>query len=263
MKQSLSQFWRRLFRGRGRGLAATLALGLLSLSAFQAQAVINADRTRVIFYSKDKAVSVGLENSRKDIPYLAQAWVDNEDNSRSKTLIALPPLQRIDGGQRSQVRVMQIKEETAKLPQDRESLFYFNVLGVPPKSDEVNVVQLAQQSRLKLFYRPQALGEKKDEPERNLVILHNDQGVTLKNPTAYYVSLVALGSAIGKNFGTFDNATIAPFSQQALPGITFSDSHIYVGYVDDYGGLKINQYHCTISQCEYSVTQQNKAGGKK
>lgn len=239
-----------------------LTLGLLPLSVFKVQAVINTDRTRVIFYSKDKAVSVGLENSRKDIPYLVQAWVDNEDSSRSKALIALPPLQRIDGGLRSQVRIMQIKEETVKLPQDRESLFYFNVLGVPPKSDEMNVVQLAQQSRLKLFYRPQALGEKKDEPERNLIVLRNSEGVTLKNPTAYYASLVALGPEIGKNFGTFDGTTIAPFSQQQLPGITFSNNRIYVGYVDDYGGLKLNQYYCAVSQCTYATTQQKKGGGK-
>lgn len=260
MKSCLYQLWRRLVKAKG--LSFMLALGLLPLSVFQVQAVINTDRTRVIFYSKDKAVSVGLENSRKDIPYLVQAWVDNEDNSRSKALIALPPLQRIDGGLRSQVRIMQIKEETAKLPQDRESLFYFNVLGVPPKSDEVNVVQLAQQSRLKLFYRPRALGRKKDEPERNLIVLRNSEGVTLKNPTAYYVSLVALGPEIGKNFGKFDSATIAPFSQQTLPSITVSGNVIWVGYVDDYGGLKLNQYHCTVSQCEYSATQRTKGGEK-
>ncbi len=43
------------------------------------------------------------------------------------------------------------------LPQDRESLFYLNVREIPPKPDKPNVLQLAMQSRIKLFYRPAAI----------------------------------------------------------------------------------------------------------
>ncbi|MEX6226452.1 fimbria/pilus periplasmic chaperone [Providencia hangzhouensis] len=34
-----------------------------------------------------------------------------------------------------------------ELPQDRESLFYFNLREVPPKSDKDNVLQIALQTQ--------------------------------------------------------------------------------------------------------------------
>ncbi len=48
------------------------------------------------------------------------------------------------------------------LPKDRESVFWFNVLEVPPKPDAATVanqslLQLAFRTRIKLFYRPEAL----------------------------------------------------------------------------------------------------------
>ncbi len=43
------------------------------------------------------------------------------------------------------------------LPQDRESLFYFNLREIPPRSDKPNSLQLALQTRIKFFYRPQSL----------------------------------------------------------------------------------------------------------
>ena len=70
--------------------------------------------------------------------------------------MVLPPLQRINGGQKGIARVTKTSGINA-LPQDRESLFYLNVREIPPKPDKPNVLQLAMQSRIKLFYRPAAI----------------------------------------------------------------------------------------------------------
>ncbi|WP_227550703.1 fimbria/pilus periplasmic chaperone, partial [Klebsiella quasipneumoniae] len=35
-----------------------------------------------------------------------------------------------------------------KLPADRESLFYFNVREIPPKSNKANTLQIALQTRI-------------------------------------------------------------------------------------------------------------------
>ncbi|WP_223346554.1 fimbria/pilus periplasmic chaperone, partial [Escherichia coli] len=40
---------------------------------------------------------------------------------------------------------------------DRESLFYYNVREIPPKSGKANTLQIALQTRIKLFWRPKAL----------------------------------------------------------------------------------------------------------
>ncbi|WP_180821372.1 fimbria/pilus periplasmic chaperone, partial [Vibrio parahaemolyticus] len=56
----------------------------------------------------------------------------------------------------SQVKI-QALPDIAALPQDRESVYYFNLREIPPRSKEANVLQIALQTRIKLFYRPKAL----------------------------------------------------------------------------------------------------------
>lgn len=51
---------------------------------------------------------------------------------------------------------------SSALPKDRESVFWFNVLEVPPKPDAAkaanqSLLQLASCTRIKLFYRPEGL----------------------------------------------------------------------------------------------------------
>ena len=50
-------------------------------------------------------------------------------------LAVLPPVQRIDAMMNGQVKVQGLPD-ISKLPADRESLFYFNVREIPPKSEQ-------------------------------------------------------------------------------------------------------------------------------
>ncbi len=70
-------------------------------------------------------------------------------------LIVLPPVQRLEPGKSSQMKIEALPD--VKLPQDRESLFYFNMREIPPKSDKPNTLQIALQTKIKLFYRPEAI----------------------------------------------------------------------------------------------------------
>lgn len=117
---------------------------LLALAAAWSQcspAAVNVDRTRIIMDASQKTVAITLNNDDKTTPFLAQSWVTDADGVRTDALMALPPLQRIDAGQKSQVRITQVRGLTDKLPQDRETLFWFNVRGVPPKPEDDNVLQ--------------------------------------------------------------------------------------------------------------------------
>ncbi|HAT1685452.1 TPA: fimbria/pilus periplasmic chaperone, partial [Klebsiella oxytoca] len=112
----------------------------------------------------EKTISVTLSNEDKTRPFLAQSWVEDSRGKRTDMLMVLPPLQRIDAGQKSQVRIMQVKGAgLEKLPADRETLFWFNVREIPPKPERTNVLQLALQSRLKLFYRPVAIARSSND----------------------------------------------------------------------------------------------------
>ncbi|ENH1949995.1 fimbria/pilus periplasmic chaperone [Salmonella enterica] len=218
-----------------------------------ASAAINADRTRIIMNGQEKAVSVTLNNDSRDTPFLAQSWVDDGNGKRTNALMVLPPLQRIDGGQKAQVRIMQVQGGgLGALPQDRETLFWFNVRGVPPKPDTTNVLQLALQSRLKLFYRPAAIVRgSNDMPEKKLVVEREGTTLTLSNPTPYYITVAWLGTDRRQCLAGFsEGAMVPPLGSLPLKAtLPAGTGHLWVGYIDDYGGLQMNRYTCDALRC--------------
>lgn len=81
----------------------TAACGLLITGvAHRARAGIALDRTRLIINEKDRSASANLTNTSPDTPFLAQSWVENASGEKiTSPLMVLPPLQRINGGQKS------------------------------------------------------------------------------------------------------------------------------------------------------------------
>lgn len=187
--------------------ATTLAL-LLSAASLSAQASVTPDRTRLIFNESDKSISVTLRNNDPKLPYLAQSWIEDEKGNKiSSPLTVLPPVQRIDSMMNGQVKV-QGMPDINKLPADRESLFYFNVREIPPKSNKANTLQIALQTRIKLFWRPKALENvsMKNPWQYKVTLTRNGQEFTVNNPTPYYV--------IFSNAGTQKMAIRQPVSRQ-------------------------------------------------
>ena len=115
--------------------------------------------TRIIFPSDQQAVTVQLANPL-EVPALVQGWLDNGD---SKTIpdanevpfILTPPLVQIEPKKGQMIRI--IAKDVDQLPKDRESIYWFNILDIPPvateKTDE-NKLQVSIRTRLKLIYRP-------------------------------------------------------------------------------------------------------------
>lgn len=133
------------------------ALLLCALGTTQALAAISLDRTRVIYTAADKSVSLSISNQSTKLPYLAQGWLEDEAGKKvTSPLVVLPPIQRLEPGATSQVKIQGLPA-VSTLPQDQESLFYFNLREIPPRSDKSNTLQIALQTRIKLFYRPDAL----------------------------------------------------------------------------------------------------------
>ncbi|EHB2435516.1 fimbria/pilus periplasmic chaperone, partial [Salmonella enterica] len=180
---------------KSRAVISAVVLSLTVVWSDGSLAAINVDRTRIIMNSSEKSIAITLNNDSKHTPFLAQSWVTDADGVKTNALLALPPLQRIDSGQKGQVRITQVRALTARLPQDRETLFWFNVRGIPPKADGDAVLQLTMQSRLKLFYRPVAIVRGfSDQPEKKLTAEREAGRLTLKNPTPYYITVAWLGA---------------------------------------------------------------------
>ena len=116
--------------------AAVCFATCMSLSA-SAIADIVISGTRVIYKSNEKSVNVRLENKGNN-PLLVQSWLDTGDDSAEPGSItvpftATPPVSRIDAKRGQTIKLMYTA--SSPLPKDRESVFWFNVLEVPPKPD--------------------------------------------------------------------------------------------------------------------------------
>lgn len=232
---------------------ALSALALI-LIAQQANAAIALDRTRVIFDGANRSVSLSITNQNKTLPYLAQSWVENADGQKIESpLSALPPLQRVEPGAKGQVKV-EATGNIAALPQDRESLFYFNVREIPPKSSKPNTLQLALQTRVKMFYRPAALAIARGDDnkyQKQLTLTRQGDGYQLNNPTPYFVTVTtASATDNGNNVSGFKPVMVAPKSNIALGGSAAAlGSSPKLTVINDFGGRPELVFACSGSAC--------------
>lgn len=227
----------------------------------QSYAGISLDRTRVIITEAETSTSANLSNTSSSIPFLAQSWVEDAEGKKiTSPLVVLPPLQRINGGQKGVARVSKTNEIT-KLPKDRESLFYLNVREVPPKPDKANVLQLAMQSRIKLFYRPTAVIPKSKSDVWQDQVTFNKQGNNWRaeNPTPYYVTIISLNNKLiaegGKKLTDFPGVMVAPKSHLDIKVNGAAESFTMM-YVNDYGGHPELKYSCSGNTCKALPTEQ-------
>ncbi|UVM58468.1 fimbria/pilus periplasmic chaperone [Pseudomonas sp. B21-012] len=234
-------------------------LALIGLCNVQpAYAAVSLDRTRVIFIGSEKSVSLNISNQNTELPYLAQAWIENEEGQKiTHPLVVLPPIQRLEPGSTSQVKIQGLPQLSA-LPQDRESLFYFNLREIPPRSDKPNTLQIALQTRVKLFYRPLAIARQQglgEAPWQEKLILKQQHGrYQINNPTPYYVTLIDASKNIKSNSEKeFKPLMIAPNGNADL-GVSVKALGLkpVLTYVNDYGGRPQILFDCTANTCTAS-----------
>ncbi|MEB5996071.1 fimbria/pilus periplasmic chaperone [Serratia ureilytica] len=222
--------------------------------ALPAQGAIALDRTRVIFDGGVQSVSLSVSNQNKQLPYLAQGWLEDEQGNKIQSpLTVLPPVQRIEPGKPSQVKI-QALPAAKQLPQDRETLYYFNLREIPPKSNKPNSLQIALQTRIKLFYRPAAIA-----PERNaapwqeqLTLSKQGDKYVVNNPTPYYVTLIDAASRKGvEGAKGFEPFMVPPKGSAPLTVSAASVGNSPVlTYINDYGGRPQLSFSCSGSSCK-------------
>lgn len=226
---------------------------LLGLAIVPAYASVSIDRTRLIFPGTSNSVSLTIKNNNTSLPYLAQAWLEDADgNKLNSMLTVLPPIQRLEPGMESLVKV-QALPSVSLLPQDKESLFYFNLREVPPRADKANTLQLAMQSRIKLFYRPAAIvvdSTSNATPwQANMTLQQVGAKYQLTNPTPYYITIVDAARTVkGEPVPGFETVMIAPKGQALLNlGVSALGQQPTFTYVDDYGGQNALSYQCSTT----------------
>lgn len=240
-------------------VASGLLLSMLGLQ--QVQAAVALDRTRAVFNGGEKSISLSISNENKTLPYLAQGWVEDEQGNKiTSPLTVLPPLQRLEPGAKSQIKIQALPAANL-LVQDRETLFYFNLREIPPKSEKPNTLQLALQTRIKLFYRPKALGATMGMVpwEEQLTLSKQGNKYQVNNPTPYYVTIVDAGSKPG-SAGTegFEPIMVAPKGKETLNlSISVLGPTPVLTYVNDYGGRPQLQFTCSGNDCKAKPIKPN------
>lgn len=229
---------------------AVLCATLLMTTSYAAQAAIALDRTRAVFNGTEKSISLNISNENKNLPYLAQAWLEDEHQQKltAGPLVVTPPVQRLEPGNKAMLRVM-ATPAAKQLPVDRESLFYFNLREVPPRSAKPNVLQIALQSKIKLFYRPAGIVAAPGAIWQDQLVLHvAGNGYRIENPTPYYITVIGLGATEQQSEnGAFETVMIAPKSSSQVKSGTFATPHLT--YINDYGGRPTLTFRCSGSRC--------------
>lgn len=226
-----------------------------ALLAGSAQAAVSINRTRVIFPGDEKVVVRGVYNFDTKNPYLVQAWVsDAQDNKLDGgPLMVLPPVMRIEANGKNQMRI-QAMPGANLLRQDRETLFYLHILEIPPKSELANTLQLAQETRMKLFYRPTGLKEgvmNGENPQINKVTITKNAETGLaqiNNPTPYYLSVSDIQKEKGgKPVEGFKPVLVPPMDATSL-SLTPEQlgMHPVINYINDYGMIGESSYFKNI-----------------
>ena len=162
-----------------------LAVALLPLTLTTANAGVIIGGTRVIFEGAKKEATINITNP-DNTPYLIQSWIDMQDGVAGKApFIITPPLYRLDGGQKNLERIVM----TGSLPQEQESLFWLNIKAIPSASKQMNALQIAVKTRIKLIYRPDGLRASTPEEQANkLTWQRSGNAIQVNNPTPYVIN---------------------------------------------------------------------------
>ncbi|MGO4329773.1 molecular chaperone [Cupriavidus sp. 2TAF22] len=223
-----------------------------SLLAAQAHASVVIAGTRIIFPAQEREVTVSLTNDGQT-PALVQTWLDKGDANESPEKIDVPftltpAMFRLEPGKGQMLRVIYSKEP---MPQDKESLFWLNVLEVPPKAEigeDANRLQLAFRTRIKMMFRPPALPGRADEAPAKIVweIVQADSGkgyaLKASNPTPFVVNLGSIALKVeGKNFnagmGYVLPGTSHLFPIEGLASAPASAAQVDFSSINDWGGI--------------------------
>lgn len=231
----------------GLRLLLSLLLALQAGALPAAQGALVLAGTRLIYPQAARQVRIGVLNVGTE-PALMQAWIDAGDpEARPQDIqvpfVLSPPMARIDPGQGQTLGVV---FTGPALPADRESVFWLNVLDIPPKPAAKaghNYLQFAVRTRIKLLYRPQALH---GEPEQAMHALRWRElcvsgrcSVQVDNPTPYAMAIVELRCLAGDRVLARDlQGTAMPFGSAHWP-VDASPRIRSVSYavINDYGAL--------------------------
>ncbi|MFV5360369.1 fimbria/pilus periplasmic chaperone [Acinetobacter oleivorans] len=208
--------------------------------------------TRVVYPSNAREITLQLSNNGT-APSLVQAWID-DGNAKSTPdeanvpFIITPPISRVEATKGQTLRITALPN-SSQLSQQQESIFWLNVLDIPPKPEgktqqdqstpiSNNFLQLAVRSRIKFFYRPIDLKENIEQLSEKVQWKINDQYLVVKNPTPFFLTVTSIfqGTEGHKADLLQQGLMVAPFSEDKIKLKNKNVADMSFVYINDYGG---------------------------
>lgn len=189
--------------------------------------------TRIIYPLGDKQTSINVINTNKKETFLVQSWVSDLHGNKTASFSVTPPLFVMKPEKANVLRIMYVGP---KLPEDRESVFYFNNKAIPSvdkKELKGNTLQIATQSIIKLFVRPAHLNMKSMEAPATLRCQRSGKMIIVTNPSPYFVSLVKF-SVGGK---ALPNNMVPPMGNLQVTAPDNAQGTITFQTMNDYGAV--------------------------
>lgn len=231
---------------RPRRLSLVVAAIGVAMCAGQVNASVVMNGTRFIYRAGEKEIVVKVSNVGK-LPALTQAWLDDGDANAKPESVNVPfnvtpPIARVEPGKSQSLRVASTSDD---FPADRESLFWLNILEVPPKAEgegDGGQMQLAFRYRLKLFYRPKGLAGSPDDAADSLQWTgHGGGGISVSNDSAYHVTVNTLALKVNGQDIEAEPFALEPHGVYTVPTKAVVDQgtpvEIAFQTINDYGGF--------------------------
>lgn len=117
--------------GQGYEQIIMFSVFFFSISVSQASVVVGG--TRVIFDGTKKTTTVSVQN-KDNVTNIVQSWlaIVDETSPAKDSFITTPPLFRLKAGEKGFVRILRTGKP---MPEDRESMLWLNIKGIPATDD--------------------------------------------------------------------------------------------------------------------------------
>ncbi|HHL2499532.1 TPA: fimbria/pilus periplasmic chaperone [Yersinia enterocolitica] len=224
-----------------------------NLHTIQHKFSVKVGETRAIYpLSSVKGISLSVVNPQ-DYPILVQTQIKGEDKHSLAPFVVTPPLFRLDAGMQGRVRVIRTG---GNFPQDRESLQWLCLTGIPPKEgdmwdnghhdkkkEDVSLdIRLSISTCMKLLVRPDQLKQKPEDVAGELIWQRNRKQLQVNNPTPFYISFKSVMLA-GKKVdlsSAGSDSYVAPFAKRSfsLPvDMAGAPAEVNWQIINDLGGV--------------------------
>lgn len=185
---------------------------------------IKLGASRLIYLPGIDDIALAVNNPQ-NYPVLIQGKVWQEDKKTPAPFIVTPPVSRLEGHQQSRLRVIKAGE----FAQDRETLSWLCVAGIPPKNTDVWAqderehapssavimnLEVSARQCIKLLVRPLSLSITSRKAAGDLAWYKDGKTLVAQNSSPLYVHLSSVsigGQAVP------EVTYIAPYSSRTFP----------------------------------------------